>query len=198
MTTKNTSKRDWSQIAKNLTIYEILDEIHAEAMLQATQGQTTDRRDKQDALRLAAVKQTEQAQVEILEIKDVWIVWTNTDLTEGRGRQYPLYVCENKITAQRMAKKQYVMGTDAPVEESKAYRIKINDGWHGTAWCGPVNMIEPKPNDLVRDEAKTEFEQALESAKEAGLSVEQLDALKRAGNPKSLKQRGAEMRRNRN
>ena len=39
----------------------------------------------------------------ITDTKDVWVVYTNTDLTEGRGYQYPIHVCGSPATAERMA-----------------------------------------------------------------------------------------------
>ena len=40
--------------------------------------------------------------IEIQESKTVFIAWTNTDLTEGRGVQIPLAVCESQTTAKRL------------------------------------------------------------------------------------------------
>ena len=43
--------------------------------------------------------------MEIQDTKQVWLAMTNTDCTEGRGRQYPKFVCEKKATAIRLGKK---------------------------------------------------------------------------------------------
>ena len=40
--------------------------------------------------------------ITITDTKEVWVVYTNTDLTEGRGHQYPIHVCGSASTAARM------------------------------------------------------------------------------------------------
>jgi hypothetical protein len=40
------------------------------------------------------------------------VVWCNSDLTEGRGYEFPMFVCESQVTALRLGRKRGVQGTD--------------------------------------------------------------------------------------
>lgn len=108
----------------------------------------------------------------------VWAVWTNTDLTEGRGRQYIKHLCSIEATAHRLAKRAYVQGSMAPVEEMEILT------WDGR-YYGPVTVELPSNDDLKLQERLDEQHakearkvKALERAKELGLSDEELEALK--------------------
>lgn len=121
---------------------------------------------------------TAKLNVETPKQRTVYAVWTNTDLTEGRGREYVQYLCEKKSTALRKAKKNYVMGTDSRVTEEKLFQS-------GYAWYGPVNVIDPTQEDLRVEEqlaaeakAKSAKEAAIEKAKSLGLSDADIKALK--------------------
>lgn len=104
----------------------------------------------------------------------VYVAMTNTDLTEGRGWQIPLAVCEAEATAIRLAKKAYVMGTDAPVE---AVRLLLHDG----KWYAPISIVRihpPTQDDTRAQKALNEHREALEKAKAAGLTDEDIEALR--------------------
>lgn len=112
--------------------------------------------------------------------KPVWIVWTNTDLTEGRGGEYPLYVCESETTANRMSKKRGVQGSDARVERFDAVLF-------ANRWCAPVQIQQPTIEDREADKrveqariADQRLHEALQRAREAGLSEEDIAILGRA------------------
>lgn len=120
----------------------------------------------------------EKLNITIPKEQTVYAVWTNTDLTEGRGREYVQYLCEKKSTALRRAKKNYVMGTDSRVTEEKIFQS-------GYQWYGPVRIIEPSREDLQAEEqliaaekAKTAKEAAIAKAKSLGLSDADIKALK--------------------
>jgi len=121
---------------------------------------------------------TEKLNVETPKQQTVYAVWTNTDLTEGRGREYVEYLCEKKSTALRKAKKNYVMGTDSRITEEVLFNA-------GRGWYGPVRVIEPSKEDLQVEErltaeakAKAAKEAAIEKAKSLGLSDADIAALK--------------------
>ena len=105
------------------------------------------------------------------ETKICAVVYTNTDLTEGRGYQFPIAVCETVATARRLAKKAYVMGSDAPVEEREVIR-------HNGEWYGPVRVVQPTAEDMIVQAAFTKQLSALEKAKAAGLTDEDINALR--------------------
>lgn len=104
----------------------------------------------------------------------LYVVFTNTDLTEGRGRQVPLYVCKRYTTAVRMSKKKGVMGSDAVVHEVTCKNID------GQLYM-PVNCVDvflPTKEDVVEDDKRVRREQAIAKAMELGLSKEDIEALK--------------------
>jgi hypothetical protein len=53
----------------------------------------------------------------------LYVVFTNTDLTEGRGIQVPVAWARNKYTAQRLAKGQGVMGSNAEIRSIDIYDV---------------------------------------------------------------------------
>lgn len=104
--------------------------------------------------------------------RDVWVVWQNTDLTEGRGYEVPIRVCATKATALRLAKKQGVMGSDASVSLFKAELIE-------GSWCAPVVIVEATKADQAAEESRIQFESVLEKAKALGLTPEELQIIAR-------------------
>lgn len=115
---------------------------------------------------------------EIKEMKTVWVVYTNTDLTEGRGHQYPKFVCEKRSTAIRLAKKQGVQGSDADVEQKVAVLV------NGVGWLAPVVIQQPNAGDRVEEERiereaikRTQKLEIIEKAKKLGLSEYELEKL---------------------
>lgn len=111
----------------------------------------------------------------ITDEKDVFVVRTNTDLTEGKGRQYVKYICENRATANRLAKGEGVMGSDAFVAQAKAY--KINNQWY---YLG--EPISPSKEDDAAQIMLDAYEAAKQKALSAGLTDEDIKALMRQAN----------------
>jgi len=110
--------------------------------------------------------------------KKVFSVWTNTDLTEGRGQEYVQYNCEIESTARRLAKKNYVQGTDSRVTEETIYYV-------GNRWYGPgPRIVQPTKEDLVAErhleqerKARETKNNAIERARQLGMSEEEISAL---------------------
>jgi hypothetical protein len=105
--------------------------------------------------------------MEIQDTKQVWVAWTNTDCTEGRGWIIPKAVCEKKATALRLGKKGSVQGSDCDVEEVTVVKV-------GNRWMVPGNIIAPSKEDLSMQKRIDEKDAAIERAKAAGLSDEDL------------------------
>lgn len=63
-----------------------------------------------------------------METKEVWVVTTNTDLTEGRGKEVGLAFCEQYATARRIGKGKYVQAGRL-VQHLRHYK------------CGDVSMF---------------------------------------------------------
>lgn len=114
-----------------------------------------------------------------MQEREIWVVWTNTDLTEGRGTEYALHYCELEATARRLAKGGYVQGCDCRITKKKMFL-------HENMWYAPGPHITP-PSDTDRQvEQQLEVErtkqarrdQAIARARELGLSDEDLEILK--------------------
>lgn len=108
--------------------------------------------------------------MDVTDTKQVFVVWTNTDLTEGKGRQYPLYVCESKTTALRVGKNAGVQGSSADIYADEAYMM---DG----RWYAPSNIMRASLADKKIDQARQRSVEIVDKAKKLGLSNEDIVAL---------------------
>ena len=118
-----------------------------------------------------ASKEIDDRVKEINKIMDVWVVWTNTDLTEGRGSQIPLVICETKETAIRLGKGKDVQGTDCAITQDVCFLFK-----HQRYVVGNIESpsIEDNKNQIKR-EIK---EAAIMRAKAAGLTIKDIEELR--------------------
>lgn len=120
---------------------------------------------------------------EIIETEYCYVAWSNTDCTEGRGREYPVVVSWNEETAKRLGKGRYVMGSDCRV--TKEVALKVSDGSiTGKRWLAPVDFAPETQEDRAKQAAKfleesrkARREEAVKKAKELGLSDDDLKAL---------------------
>lgn len=108
--------------------------------------------------------------MEIENWKHVWVVYTNTDCTEGRGRLIPIYVCDLEATAVRLAKKRYIQGSDAPVRKQMA--VMVNG-----AWMGPVEIELPTQDDRSKQIMVDKKQEAIKKAKDAGLTDDEISLI---------------------
>lgn len=117
----------------------------------------------------------EMEDLKITDSKEVYSVWVNTDLTEGRGHQVPIAVCEIEATAIRLAKGRDVQGTNGNVHKMVA--VRINNG----PWLAPVQIHAASKEDHVAQQAKNEREAVLAKAKAAGLTDDEIAVLRGKG-----------------
>lgn len=106
--------------------------------------------------------------------KTFWVTYTNSDLTEGRGREIPLAVCELKSTAIRLGKNNYVQGSDCPVRQMELFE-------HEGKLYVPfsiINVIPPTKVDIVKQETEDKKNEVLSRIKQAGFSEEDIKILK--------------------
>lgn len=99
--------------------------------------------------------------------KSVFIAWTNSDLTEGRGHPVLIAVCEMESTAKRLIKSAGVMGSDGYVTVFPAI-------FHAGSWCAPFNMVAPTEQDKKSQITADAHNAAFRKAKDAGLSDEDI------------------------
>lgn len=90
--------------------------------------------------------------------KDLFACYTNTDLTEGRGKQYLFALAENESTALRLAKGKDVQGTDATVRKVKAYFVPTDKNYMSIGcWYTPAGFIHtPSEVDLEAEKVLLE------------------------------------------
>ncbi len=109
---------------------------------------------------------------EITETREVYGVWTNTDLTEGRGFQIPIAFCDAKSTAIRLGEKKYVQGNDCPIDKTLAFRIN-------NTWYVPGRIQGPSSDDQKKDRELEARDAAYSKAKELGLNDEDIVLLRK-------------------
>lgn len=116
--------------------------------------------------------------IEIEDMRTAFAAYSNTDLTDGRGEEYPYVICKTKITAERLGEGAYVAGTDCPVREVTVFE------YMGMTY-GPIFINQPTQTDIHLQEQREKCEQAerkklaaIEKAKSLGLSEQDLEALK--------------------
>ena len=110
--------------------------------------------------------------MEIQDTKAVWVAWTNTDLTEGRGYRVPLHVAESRETAIRLGRKGSVMGCDCEVTEALA--VKVNN-----RWLVPGRIASETAEDKKARLKREERDAAIARAKQSGISDEDIETLVR-------------------
>lgn len=118
--------------------------------------------------------------LKVRDTKEVFAVWTNTDLTEGRGDEFVFAFCEVEATANRLAKGRYVMGTDSRI--TKAKMLLIDNTWYAPYGNGfithPTNADIEEEKKLNKErEAKMLREKILDKARALGLTNEEIAAL---------------------
>ncbi len=102
---------------------------------------------------------------------DAYVVYGNTDLTEGKGTRYPKHVCRVLATAIRLSKGAYVQGSDAPIEKAKIRRI-------GGVWFGPILLLEANHSDLEIQKQIDRAREVEQLALSLGLTHEDLATLR--------------------
>ena len=102
--------------------------------------------------------------------REVYVAWTNTDLTEGRGAKCPLVVCESKETAEHLGKGCCVQGTDCRVTKEEAIVV----GFHTYV----PGLIVPDPEEIkVAREKKNIRDKVFEKARALGLTEQDLQVI---------------------
>lgn len=108
------------------------------------------------------------------ETKTVWVAYTNSDLTEGRGAQIPLAICELKSTAIRLGAREYVMGTNCPVYPTEL--VKVDGKWYAPR--GLIQVLPPTDADVKAQAEYDAAEDAVGKALALGLTPEEIAAIR--------------------
>lgn len=107
---------------------------------------------------------------EVIKTKRVWIAWTNSDTTEGRGQAYPYCISESRATAIRVGDRAGVMGSDCDV---RLFDSPLIDG----KWLVPGFFTNPTMDDQSQDLKYHKFQEAVLKAKASGLDDETIKTL---------------------
>ena len=111
------------------------------------------------------------SETKVEKTKPIWVAWTNTDLTEGRGWNIPLHIAESPETAARLGRKGSVMGSDCHVTQEIAVQI-------GGKWLAPAGRIHTETKEDTAARLKREArEAAIGKAKASGLSDDDIAAM---------------------
>lgn len=108
-----------------------------------------------------------------MDRKTVYVAYTNSDLSEGRGHDIPIAVCESPSTAARLARGRYVMGSDGPVRPVSM--LLIDGSWFIHWWA--VEIIQPSKEDIAIQSIIDARGAAIQKALAAGLTKSDIEAL---------------------
>ena len=97
----------------------------------------------------------------MIDKKTVWVAYTNTDCTEGRGLDLAIAVCAAEATALRMARKRYVQGSDGPVRTMEL--VKIDGKWYAPS--DAIAVVYPTSEDRAAQAAIDAMRAAVGKAK---------------------------------
>lgn len=105
---------------------------------------------------------------------------TNTDCTEGRGFQHSLAISECESTVRRLGSKRYIMGSDCPIHTVKT--IEVDGKLYLPLYAVPMSFPTKEDRDQeklleAKREAQRKKDEALQRAKDLGLSAEDLKIL---------------------
>jgi hypothetical protein len=110
----------------------------------------------------------------------VYVVYVNSDLTEGKGKTIPLYVCKLLSTATRKSRGEDVQGSDGVVKPVDL--IEIIDEKGIAKWYAPVSecikIIQPNKKDISKDKEEKIKQKIIQKAKDLGLSEKEIKILK--------------------
>ena len=107
----------------------------------------------------------------MLETKNAWVVWRNTDLTEGRGAEKVFVVCDTLDTARRLGKGKGVQGGDCRITFEPVFQ-------YNRRWYVPGDIERETAEDKKVRERREAYEAALEKAREY-LNYEEIKILER-------------------
>lgn len=108
-----------------------------------------------------------------MEKKEVFVTYTNTDCTEGRGADVPIAVCKLEATAIRLGRKRYVQGSDGPIR--KAELIELDGKWYYPSQA--VYVVPPTKEDLASQKVMDDRRAVIDKARAAGLTDDDLRML---------------------
>lgn len=100
----------------------------------------------------------------------IWVVLVNSDLTEGKGHEVIKAVCETESVALRIAEGASTQGSNGRVLSMPSFQF-------GGRLYGPIELERPGGGDIQFQKHMDARRAALDRAREAGVSEEDLELL---------------------
>lgn len=107
------------------------------------------------------------------ETKTVYVAYTNSDCTEGRGYDIPIAICELEITAMKHARHSYVQGSDGPVRAIEL--VKIDNKWYYPSHA--VNVLTPTEAEIQAQKVLDAKREVIKKMKAAGLTDTEINTI---------------------
>mgnify|MGYP001608216827 FL=1 len=106
----------------------------------------------------------------------IYEVYTNSDLTEGRGREVHVAYCVSIITARRLSRKIGVQGTDGYIREIET-RPFVNKTTNELEIYIKPNLLSMSREDIAEYEKYARRQLVLEKLDKAGITQEEIKIL---------------------
>lgn len=104
--------------------------------------------------------------------KAAWVVWGNSDKTEGRGGLRPEFICELEATARRLAHRSDVQGSNGVITQVELAPAPDGRGWYGPVHIQPASVGDRAEQEVLRKaaERRAARDVVVRKATELGLS----------------------------
>mgnify|MGYP001568901927 CR=1 FL=1 len=121
--------------------------------------------------------------MEYTKKKIAYVVFVNSDGTEGRGYPVVKAVCDKRATALRLAKGADVQGSNGQV-------LKTELLWVGTSWFGPVTVVQSTVEDDRAERRMNEVQAVIDRGLALGLTPDEIAVIRSSGAAESTEWRG--------
>jgi hypothetical protein len=108
-----------------------------------------------------------------MQKRKLYYVYTNTDCTEGRGREVIAHICKYYATAVRLARGIYVQGLDGPIKA-----VEVDYDPKTDRYFGEIIVNQGTEKDAKEDQLHNQYDAVLAQAKALGLSDSDIELIK--------------------
>lgn len=104
-----------------------------------------------------------------MENQHIFVVYTNKNLTDGDGPDYPFAYAMTETVAKRLAKGKYIQGTDGYYK-----KVEIIDGKISIEF---LRIVKPTKEEVVAEQKAQAKNEVIKKAKALGLTQEELELI---------------------
>lgn len=108
-----------------------------------------------------------------MQKRKLYYVYTNTDCTEGRGREVIAHVCKYYSTAIRLARGIYVQGMDGPIKV-----VEVDYDPKTDRYFGEIIVNHGTEKDAKEDQLQNQYDAVLARARALGLTDSDIEFIK--------------------